>query len=123
MSAFEQLFFTIPDNTFKDIDQNDKINLSFSVKNYTSIPAFISFNSQNNTFTFEPTNADAGKYTIIVRATDLSGEYVETTFSLAVTEALSITKATLKLKSSQILAMEYSIFQLHTHTTTTKLLM
>ena len=98
ITAFEQLFYTIPDNTFKDIDQNDKLTLSFSVQNYTSAPSFITFNPQNNTFTITPTNTDAGKYTIIVRATDLSGKFVETTFTLSVTEALSITESDIEVK-------------------------
>lgn len=97
MAAYEQLIFVIPDNTFKDIDLGDKLTLSYSVKNYQQNPSFIQFNSQNNTFIFEPTNTDAGKYQIIVRATDKSGEFIETTFSLAVTEALSFNESDIEV--------------------------
>jgi len=98
MRAYEQLVFTVPDNTFKDVDPNDQLTLSISVKNHSSIPSFISFNAQNNTFTFTPTNADAGKYQIIVRATDLTGEFIETDFTLSVTEALSIEESNIEVK-------------------------
>ena len=49
------------------------------------MPSWLSFNAATRSFTGTPVNADVGTHTITVRATDLTGAFVEDQFDIVVT--------------------------------------
>ncbi len=66
-------------NTFGDIDTGDSLSYTAS-----GMPAWLNFNAATRTFSGTPGNADVGSYAITVRATDLSGAFVEDQFNINV---------------------------------------
>lgn len=78
-SAFS---YTIPSNTFSDVDVGD--SLTYSVSNR---PGWLSFDPQTRTFSGTPTNDDVtlnGPITLTVIATDLGHATATATFTLTV---------------------------------------
>ena len=75
-SAFS---FQFAANTFDDVDMGDSLTYSAS-----GVPSWLSFNAATRSFTGTPANADVGSYTITLRATDLSGAFVEDQFDIVV---------------------------------------
>ncbi|MDJ0660740.1 MAG: putative Ig domain-containing protein [Crocosphaera sp.] len=76
----DQFFsFTLPSNTFKDIDNGDILSYSAS-----SLPSWLQFNSNTRTFSGTPTNDDVGTTNITVTATDTSFYDVSTSFALTI---------------------------------------
>ncbi len=71
--------FQVPVNTFDDVDVGDSLTYTAS-----GVPAWLSFNAATRTFAGTPANADVGTHPITVRATDVSGAFVEDTFDLVV---------------------------------------
>ena len=72
--------FTFPTNTFNDVD-GDSLT-------YTSdASGWLTFNSATRTFSGTPANADVGTVSIIVRATDGAGAFVEDQFDITVANA------------------------------------
>jgi Domain of unknown function (DUF4347)/NPCBM/NEW2 domain/Bacterial Ig domain/Cadherin-like/Putative Ig domain/Cadherin domain len=71
--------FQFAANTFNDVDAGD--NLTYAA---SGIPAWLTFDAATRTFSGTPTNADLGVGTIIVRATDLAGVFVEDSFDIVV---------------------------------------
>src|SRR3546814_17244726 len=53
----------------------------------SALPAWLSFNASNLTFTGTPTSTAAGNYNVLVKATDPSGASVSDSFALAVADA------------------------------------
>ena len=56
-------------NLFTDAE-GDAINLYITVNGSTSIPGWIQYDSTNKTLNFEPTQADAGDFTLAISASD-----------------------------------------------------
>ena len=75
----ENFRFTIPANTFTDLNVNDVLTYSVGV-----LPSWLTFAPLSQTFTGKPTNDDVGQENITVTATDASGESISDTFSLTV---------------------------------------
>ncbi|MGI9897772.1 VCBS domain-containing protein, partial [Vibrio natriegens] len=75
-SAFS---FTVPSDTFTDIDIGDTLTLSTG-----SLPAWLHFDASTGTFSGTPTNSDVGSTPVTVTATDDHGAQVSTTFDLTV---------------------------------------
>ncbi|MBC1241762.1 putative Ig domain-containing protein [Nostoc sp. 2RC] len=77
--------FTIPDNTFADIDAGDTLTYSATLDDGNSLPAWLSFNSNTHTFTGTPSDLDVKTISIKVTATDSSNTSISDTFNLSVT--------------------------------------
>jgi len=77
--------YQFPSNTFFDMDLGDSLTYS-AVMQYQGT-AWLTFSSATRSFSGTPTNSDVGNQstTVTVRATDLSGAWVETTFHINVT--------------------------------------
>ncbi|WP_440878459.1 VCBS domain-containing protein, partial [Vibrio natriegens] len=73
------LQFTLPTDTFGDIDHGDTLTLSTG-----SLPAWLHFDAATGTFSGTPTNSDVGSVPISVTATDSQGASVTTQFNLTV---------------------------------------
>ena len=71
--------FQIPANSFADVDPGDSLAYTAS-----GVPAWLGFDAATRTFSGTPANADAGSYTITVRATDGSGAWAEDSFDIVV---------------------------------------
>ncbi|TEW54078.1 hypothetical protein E2R68_09360, partial [Psychromonas sp. RZ22] len=72
--------FTLPADTFIDVDHGDHLTLSA-----TGMPSWLHFDAATGTFSGTPTNSDvAGKLPITVTATDSYGAHVEASFALTV---------------------------------------
>ncbi len=66
-------------NTFADVDAGDTLTY-----NTGGVPAWLTFDAATRTFSGTPANADVGSYTVTVRATDLTGAFVEDQFDIVV---------------------------------------
>ncbi|AEX25286.1 VCBS domain-containing protein [Vibrio sp. EJY3] len=75
-SAFQ---FTLPTDTFGDIDHGDTLTLSTG-----SLPTWLHFDAATGTFSGTPTNSDVGSTPVTVTATDDHGAQISTTFDLTV---------------------------------------
>ena len=73
------LQFTLPTDTFGDIDHGDTLTLSTG-----SLPTWLHFDASTGTFSGTPTNSDVGSTSVTVTATDDHGAQVSTTFDLTV---------------------------------------
>jgi len=73
------LQFTLPSDTFGDIDHGDTLTLSTG-----SLPTWLHFDASTGTFSGTPTNSDVGSVPISVTATDSQGASVTTQFNLTV---------------------------------------
>ncbi|WP_232301150.1 VCBS domain-containing protein, partial [Gilvimarinus agarilyticus] len=71
--------FSLPANTFADIDTGDSLSLSAG-----QLPAWLSFDAATGVFTGTPDNNDVGTTQISVTATDTQGVTVTTSFDLHV---------------------------------------
>lgn len=79
----DEVHIPIKENVFADIDKGDKLSLSAKLADGSMLPAWLKFNSETNTFT--GIAEEVGTYNIMVSASDLEGESVETGFKLTVT--------------------------------------
>ena len=73
--------FTLPDDTFTDIDVDDVLTLSATMADGSSLPDWLSFDSETGTFTGTPPD-ESEAVDIVVSATDLSGESVSDEFTI-----------------------------------------
>ena len=80
-SAFS---FTVPVDTFNDVDVGDSLTYTATLSDGSAVPAWLSFNPSTQTFTGTPLNADVGSITITVTATDGSSTTVSDTFTITV---------------------------------------
>ncbi len=78
------LSFTLPANTFADVDVGDSLTLSATLADGSALPGWLSFNPATGTFSGTPTNGDVGNINIRVTATDSSNALVSSTFVLTV---------------------------------------
>ena len=79
--------FTVPANTFLDIDAGDMLTYTAKLADGSALPAWLSFDTATQTFNGTPEQADAGTTNVQVTATDSGGLNVSTTFTLGVTVA------------------------------------
>ena len=82
-SATEDTTFTfsVPANTFADIDTGDTLTLSTG-----TLPSWLNFDADSGAFTGTPTNADVGTTALTVTATDSHGAKISATFDLSVAD-------------------------------------
>jgi hypothetical protein len=76
--------FTIPINTFSDVDAGDSLTYSATLANGNALPTWLIFNSVTRTFSGTPATADLATLTIKVSAIDNAGAAATDTFSLTV---------------------------------------
>ncbi|NCS46225.1 MAG: hypothetical protein GPJ30_22905 [Microcystis aeruginosa BS11-05] len=78
--------FTIPANTFTDIDDD---NLTYTLATETVLPSGITFDAATGTFSGTPSDTASGIYNLTVIASDSAGEKANDTFSLNVLNAVN----------------------------------
>ncbi len=77
--------FTIPANTFADVDAGDSLTYTATLANSNPLPTWLSFDANTQTFSGTPDDPDNGTISIKVTATDTSNTSVDDTFDLTVT--------------------------------------
>ncbi len=78
--------FTIPANTFTDIDGD---NLTYTLATETVLPSGITFDAATGTFSGTPSDTASGTYNLTVIASDSAGEKANDSFSLNVLNAVN----------------------------------
>jgi len=76
--------FTVPVNTFNDVDKGDVLTYSATLSDGMALPSWLSFNAENHTFSGTPTNDNVGTLSLKVTVTDLAGATVATSFNVNV---------------------------------------
>lgn len=76
--------FTIPDETFVDIDTGDVLSLSVTLLDGSALPSWLVFDELSRTLSGTPDFEDVGELSIKVTATDNDGLSVSTGFLLIV---------------------------------------
>jgi len=76
--------YTIPSNTFLDVDSGDTLSYAARQSNGSALPGWLSFNPATRQFSGLPSNSDVGVITITVTATDGSAQSVTDSFILTV---------------------------------------
>ncbi|QEI43952.1 Bifunctional hemolysin/adenylate cyclase [Dolichospermum sp. UHCC 0315A] len=76
--------FTIPTNTFNDIDAGDVLTYSATLESGNALPSWLSFNATTRTFSGTPTNDNVGSLNVKAIATDKAGATVSDIFTVAV---------------------------------------
>ncbi|AVH63458.1 putative Ig domain-containing protein [Nostoc sp. 'Peltigera membranacea cyanobiont' N6] len=79
-----QFNFTIPENTFIDIDAGDTLTYTATLENGNPLPSWLSFNTATRNFSGIPTVDNLGNQNIKVTAKDISGDEVSDVFTLTV---------------------------------------
>ncbi len=65
--------YTVPRNTFADIDKGDTLTYSAKLADGSALPSWLKFDSATGMLSGTPANADVGALSIQVTATDSSG--------------------------------------------------
>jgi VCBS repeat-containing protein len=76
--------FTIPLNTFADIDVDSTLNLFATLSDGSGLPEWLTFNSNTRTFSGIPTNGEVGTISVRVTATDASNTFASDEFDLVI---------------------------------------
>ena len=77
--------YAVPATSFTDPD-NDSLSYTATLADGSALPAWLSFNATNLTFTGTPTSTASGNYNVLVKATDPAGASVSDSFALAVAD-------------------------------------
>ncbi|MEZ5616210.1 MAG: putative Ig domain-containing protein [Rhodocyclaceae bacterium] len=80
-SAFS---FTLPVESFRDVDVGDVLTYSATLENGDPLPAWLGFDAQTGRLEGTPTNGDVGELRLAVTATDLAGASASQVFALEV---------------------------------------
>ncbi|VVP21281.1 hypothetical protein PS838_03856 [Pseudomonas fluorescens] len=84
--------YTLTNDSFTDANQ-DVLTYTATLADGSALPAWLSFNAANLTFSGTPVSTASGNYTVLVKASDPSGASVSDSFSLAVADAPASTIA------------------------------
>jgi Ca2+-binding RTX toxin-like protein len=76
--------FTVPADTFADIDAGDSMTYNATLADGSALPSWLTFDPVTQTFSGTPTNDDVGSLSLKVTATDASGESASDDFDLTV---------------------------------------
>ena len=79
-----EFIFSFSEDTFNDVDAGDSLTYSATNADGSLLPSWLSFNAETRTFSGIPVNEDVGNLSIIVTATDQSGETISNAFELMV---------------------------------------
>ena len=77
--------FTVPTNTFADVDAGDSLTYTATLANGNPLPSWLTFNANTRTFSGTPDDPNNGTISIKVIATDTSNATANDTFDLTVT--------------------------------------
>ena len=80
-SAFN---FTVPANTFNDVDAGDILSYTATLDNGEALPTWLSFDAATGTFSGTPGDSDVGSLSVTLTATDSFGASISDTFNLAI---------------------------------------
>ena len=86
-SAFS---FQFADDTFADEDIGDALTYTATLADGSALPSWLTFNGATRTFSGTPLNADVGKLTVNLTATDKSDASVSDTFAITVGSSINI---------------------------------
>ena len=86
--------FTVPANTFGDVDLGDTLTYSAMLADGTALPSWLAFDPATMTFSGTPTNDDVGTLSLNVTATDTGGAGVSDTFNITVESTVVVTYGT-----------------------------
>ncbi|MBU1195729.1 MAG: putative Ig domain-containing protein, partial [Proteobacteria bacterium] len=81
--------FTIPLNTFSDVDAGDSLTYTATLENGMGLPAWLVFDPATRTFGGTPADGDAGILDVVVVATDTAGATAVAGFALDVANYIS----------------------------------
>ena len=76
--------FRVPGNRFIDVDAGDTLSYVASMGGGNALPAWLTFTPETRIFKGTPTASDVGTLNLRLTATDLEGQSVSDTFSIAV---------------------------------------
>ncbi|MEA5605512.1 putative Ig domain-containing protein, partial [Nostoc sp. UHCC 0252] len=79
--------FSIPKNTFSDVDLEDTLTYTATLENGDPLPSWLTFNPNNLTFIGTPTNDNVGSLNIKVTATDPAFAEISDVFALTIAKA------------------------------------
>ncbi|MEH2111086.1 putative Ig domain-containing protein [Nostoc sp.] len=79
--------FTIPEDTFIDVDTGDTLTYTATLENGESLPSWLSFDADTKTFSGTPLNENVGSLNIKVTATDIAFAEASDVFTLTVANA------------------------------------
>ncbi|MFK0271954.1 putative Ig domain-containing protein, partial [Pseudomonas asiatica] len=81
--------YTLPANTFAEVDEGDSLTLNATLSAGTPLPAWLNFDTASRTFSgTPPVGTAAGSLDIVVTATDAGGLSVSAGFSLNLLDAI-----------------------------------
>ncbi|WP_349745969.1 M10 family metallopeptidase C-terminal domain-containing protein [Pseudomonas frederiksbergensis] len=80
--------YVVPATSFTDAD-NDNLNYTATLSDGSALPAWLSFNSTNLTFSGTPTSTASGNYNVLVKATDPAGASASDSFALGVANTVT----------------------------------
>ncbi|SVB74630.1 uncharacterized protein METZ01_LOCUS227484, partial [marine metagenome] len=78
------LSFTVPTNTFNDVDAGDSLTYTATLGDGSALPSWLSFDATTQTFSGTPLNDDVGAINVTVTVTDTAGATISDTFSITV---------------------------------------
>jgi len=76
--------FTVPANTFTDIDNGDTLIYSATLADGATLPGWLTFDAASGTFSGIPSNGDVGNLNVQVTVTDTGGLSASSAFNLNV---------------------------------------
>ena len=80
----ETFSFTLPQNTFNDVDAEDTLTYTATLADGSELPGWLTFDADTRTLSGNPVNNDVGTLNVQITATDLEGETASDTFDLEV---------------------------------------
>ncbi|MEI6415857.1 MAG: putative Ig domain-containing protein, partial [Pseudomonadota bacterium] len=114
----DQLFsFQLPSDAFTDVDAGDTLSYTATLGNGDPLPGWLSFDNATRMFSGTPLNADAGKVSVKVMATDSSNATASDTFDLTVANINDLTGAVTFWKTGAAIADVTSTLASDTMTT------
>ncbi|MEA5579065.1 putative Ig domain-containing protein, partial [Anabaena sp. UHCC 0451] len=82
--ANKDFSFTLPSDTFTDIDAGDSLIYTATLENGDPLPSWLTFTATTNSFSGIPANQDVGNFKIKVTATDSAGLAISDVFKLVI---------------------------------------
>jgi uncharacterized delta-60 repeat protein len=76
--------FTLPTNTFADVDSGDRLSYTATLANGGALPSWLQFNANTRTLSGTPGSSDPGELNLRITASDIAGAWVSTAFKLTV---------------------------------------
>ncbi|WP_414512354.1 putative Ig domain-containing protein [Nostoc sp. PCC 9305] len=76
--------FTVPDDTFSDVDVGDILTYTATLENDDPLPMGLKFNPTTRIFSGTPDNGDVGSINIKVTAKDVAGEQASDVFKIKI---------------------------------------